>query len=559
MNIRTYGFAMFALTLLLGCAKFNLDQVKYEVKPSPLELHGDSVKWVVNASYPEKSVPKKADITITPVLKYQGGEKVFTPLQFQGEKSSGNGQVLAHSGGKIKPVNLSVAYAEGMQNAELHLRVTASVKGKEKYNESTSTPIALGTIVTPLMLQSDERFASAPHGYGPIYKTSRVSFYFPYNSAALRPGEKNSEEMKSLRAFIAAQQKDGAVFERFEISGWASPDGESFLNTKLSENRSKAARSFLESSFKSSFKGASVAWTANGKGEDSEGFSRLLGSSSVDNKNEVKNKVGGNAMNAEFKSLGTNTYKALEKEVFTPLRRAEAVLTVKQRQKTEAELRNAAMANGDLALTEYLYAAATLITDPTQQLQVLEFAGQRYPSDYQPYNNRGVILAAQGKWAEAKTEFKKAEKINASASDVANNLGAIALKEGNKEEASRYLGKSSAAEAKYNMGNLQIKTGDYASASASYGSNCTFNAALAKILSGAPTQAASTLDCGADKDKALSSYLKAVAAARSGGDQGVYENLRKAIGADASLKAKAKKDLEFLKLREKAEFKDIVN
>jgi hypothetical protein len=67
------------------------------------------------------------------------------------------------------------------------------------------------------------------------------------------------------------------------------------------------------------------------------------------------------------------------------------------------------------------------------------------------------------------------------------------------------------------------------------------------------------LDCGNDKDKALSSYLKAVAAARAGGEQGVYENLRKAIGGDASLKAKAKKDLEFLKFRENADFKDIVN
>lgn len=559
MKIRTFGFIVMAGILLFGCAKFNLDQVKYEVKPSPLELQGDSIKWVVNASYPEKLVPKKADITITPVLKYQGGEKVFAPQQFQGEKSAGNAQVLAHSGGKIKPVNLSVAYADGMQNAELHLRVTASVKGKEKYNEATSTPIALGTIVTPLLLQSDERFVAAPHGYGPIYKSASVSFYFPYNSAALRPAEKNSEEMKTLKAFVAAQQKDGATFERFEINGWASPDGESFINNELSQDRSNAAKKHLEGSFKAVFKGAKLAWNVNGKGADADGFNRLLNSANVDKKSEIKSKVGSNAMNSDFKALGTSSYQTLEKEVFTPLRRAEAVLTVKQRQKTEDELRNAAMANGDLALTEYLYVAAALITDPTQQLQVLEFAAQRYPSDYQPYNNRGVILAAQGKWAEAKTEFKKAEKINATVSDVANNLGAIALKEGNKEEASRYLSKSSTPEAKYNMGNLQVKAGDYASAASSYGGNCTFNAALAKVLSGAPTQAASTLDCGADKDKALSAYLKAVAAARSGGDQGVYENLRKAIGGDVSLKAKAKKDMEFLKLREKAEFKDIVN
>ncbi len=558
MKIRIYGFVAMAGIFLFGCAKFNLDQVKYEVKPSPLELHGDSVKWSVTASYPEKLVPKKADITITPVLKYQGGEKVFSPIQYQGEKSTGNGQVLAHSGGKIKPVNLSVAYAEGMQNAELHLRVTASIKGKEKYNESTPAPIALGIIVTPLLLQNDERFVVTPHGFGPIYKTARISFYFPYNSASLRPSEKNSDEMKALKNFAAEQQKEGSTFERFEIHGWASPDGESLINNELSMDRSNAAKSFLESSFKAALKGSSLAWDVNGKGADADGFNRLLNSATVDNKSEVKSKVNSNAMNSDFKVLGSSTYQTLEKEVFTPLRRSEAVLSVKQRQKTEDELRSMALLNGELALTEYLY-AATLFSDQSQQLQVLDFAAQRYPSDYQAYNNRGVIFAAQGKWAEAKTEFKKAEKINASASEVANNLGAVALKEGNKEEASRYLSKSSSPEAKYNMGNLQVKAGDYASASSSYGSNCTFNAALAKVLSGAPTQAASTLDCGNDKDKALSSYLKAVAAARAGGEQGVYENLRKAIGGDASLKAKAKKDLEFLKFRENADFKDIVN
>jgi tetratricopeptide (TPR) repeat protein/outer membrane protein OmpA-like peptidoglycan-associated protein len=559
MKIRIYGFAVIIGTFLFGCAKFNLDQVKYEVKPNPLELHGDSVKWTVNASYPEKLVPKKADIVITPVLKFQGGEKVFDPIRYQGEKSTGNGQVLSHAGGKIKPVNLSVAYAEGMQNAELHLRVSASVKGKEKYNESTPTPIALGTIVTPLLVQNDERFSAAPHGYGPIYKTAKVSFYFPYNSASLRPGEKNSEEMKSLKAFVAAQQKDGAVFERFEINGWASPDGESFINNELSQDRSTAAKNFLEGTFKSAFRGSSVSFVVNGKGADTDGFNTLLNTSPVDNKGAVKSKISSNAMNSDFKALGSSVYQTLEQQVFTPLRRAEATLTVKQRQKTEEEIRTMALENGDLALPEFLFAAATLLSDPTQQLQALEFAAQKFPSDYQPYNNRGVVFANQGKWAEAKTEFKKAEKIAPSASEVANNLGAIALKEGNRDEAKKYLAKSNTSEAKYNMGILQVKSGDYSAASASFGSNCTFNAALAKVLSGAPTQAASTLDCGADKDKAIASYLKAIAAARVAGDQGVYEHLRKAIGRDATLKAKAKKDLEFLNYREKPDFKDIVN
>jgi hypothetical protein len=46
----------------------------------------------------------------------------------------------------------------------------------------------------------------------------------------LRPSEKNSDEMKALKNFAAEQQKEGSTFERFEIHGWASPDGESLIN-----------------------------------------------------------------------------------------------------------------------------------------------------------------------------------------------------------------------------------------------------------------------------------------------------------------------------------------
>ncbi len=57
---------------------------------------------------------------------------------------------------------------------------------------------------------------------------------------------------------------------------------------------------------------------------------------------------------------------------------------------------------------------------------------------------------------------------------------------------------------------------------------------------------------------ALSHYLRAIAAARKGDAAGL-SSLKTAIEKDGSLKAAAKEDCEFLKWRENADFKAMVN
>ena len=57
----------------------------------------------------------------------------------------------------------------------------------------------------------------------------------------------------------------------------------------------------------------------------------------------------------------------------------------------------------------------------------------------------------------------------------------------------------------------------------------------------------------------MASYLKAVSAARSANTANVISNLKAAIDKDGTLKAAAKDDAEFIKLRENADFKALVN
>jgi len=113
-------------------------------------------------------------------------------------------------------------------------------------------------------------------------------------------------------------------------------------------------------------------------------------------------------------------------------------------------------------------------------------------------------------------------------------------------------------ETSYNLGLVAIQEGMYGEALEKMGDNKTFNVALAKVLNDEAGAAGEVIDASAEADAAYSYYLKAIIAARGGNNDGVISNLTNAISKDASFKAKAAKDAEFIKLREVDAFKSLV-
>ena len=109
----------------------------------------------------------------------------------------------------------------------------------------------------------------------------------------------------------------------------------------------------------------------------------------------------------------------------------------------------------------------------------------------------------------------------------------------------------------YNMGIVKIANGDYNGAINSLGSaKCDYNLALAHVLSGNYNAATSTLNC-AEKTAEVY-YLQAIIGARTNNDNMVFENLKKAISADASYAKTAGEDKEFMKYYANPEFMNIV-
>jgi len=213
----------------------------------------------------------------------------------------------------------------------------------------------------------------------------------------------------------------------------------------------------------------------------------------------------------------------------------------------------------DSLKVEELLFAATLTNDLNTKLQIYTAAQNKYPEDARVHNNVGGVLYMQNKAADAKAHFEKANALADNAIHK-NNLGACAGVAGDKAKAKQLFTQAKGAgnEVGYNMGILQIMAGKYPEAVSSFGGDASYNKALAEILNNAVDNALKTLDKSADKETAQGYYLKAIASARQNNVDATVSNLKNAFSKDASLKAKAAKDREFLKFAENATFSGAV-
>ncbi len=144
---------------------------------------------------------------------------------------------------------------------------------------------------------------------------------------------------------------------------------------------------------------------------------------------------------------------------------------------------------------------------------------------------------------------------------VKNNLGMGALAKGDIEKAEGYFTSMTAAtpESKWGLGVIAITKGEYDKAVNLFGTEPSFNLALAQVLKGDVNKAKSTLDgmkelCKCGKP----SYLKAVVGARLDDKTYMMAGLKEAIAFKADWKAYAKTDIEFGKYFSDDAFKALV-
>lgn len=557
-------FTAFAL-LLSACGGLGkMDKYKEELnanaEPEPLIVRGDSVEVTMTGRFPEKYFHKKVVAEATPVLVYEGGEAAY-PLQgFQGEDAAGNYEVIPYDAGKSFSYTEKVAYAPGMEQATLELRISGTQGNKSASFDPL--PIGTGVITTPYLIQSDDMFLIAADNFQRVLSyTKEATINFAYNSSSVRSSELRDQDIKDLAAFVKfAAEHDSIVITGTMVDAYASPEGEITLNEDLAQERAEAANKVVAKEMKRRKldpENADAFYGNNPKGEDWEGFKDLMQASDIEDKELILSVLSmyndKNKREQEIKNI-SKTYKQIEKEILPSLRRSQIAVNYDVEGYTDEELRDLAKSNPDILTVEELLFAATLFEGLNDKLEIYQNAERVHPGDYRPANNVGYCLMMQNKMGQAKSQFEKANGIERNPVSL-NNLGCIARLEGDREGAMEMFNEAMAAgnEVKYNKGLVQIQTGDYSAAVNNMSGMNTFNSSLAKLLNEDVSGAKSAIDASGD-DSAIADYLRAVIAARNNNGAEVLSNLGNAIQKDGSLKEKAMKDMEFRNFKNQFNF-----
>ena len=554
--------SVIAVALLTSCGTaVQPDQVS--VNPSPLTVVGNKVEAEITGTFPVKKFAKNAVLTVTPVLKYNGGEAVSKSVTYVGESAKENGQVVSYKeGGKYTQVAV-FDYVPQMAKSELYLRFEA-----RKGNKVVTLPdvkIADGVISTAkLAVATAEEVKpqiTADKFQRIIQEVQEADIRFLIQQTTLRNSELKSQEMKDLHAAIKdADAAENKAINKIEVAGYASPDGEQGLNEKLADKRQANAEKYLAKQLKKAKVNAEIE--SNVTAEDWAGFQKAMEASNIQDKELVLRVLSmytdPEERETQIKNLSA-VYKTIADEILPALRRSRLILTTDLIGKSDEEI--AALAKNDpraLSVDELLY-AATLTQDAAEKMALYTKATELFPQDHRAYNNIGMIQFSQGKVADARRSFAKALQLAPADPDVNYNAGIAAMAENDLVQAEQYLGKAAGTKGdlKAAMGTLYTMKGDYAAAKTAYGNEATNNAAVQQILNEDYAAARQTLARVA-KPNATTAYLAAVVGARTNDRDAVYSNLKVVVQRNAQMKAKAQNDIEFAKYQADEQFQAIV-
>ena len=554
--------------VMTGCNCFskmakNQDQVGVTCTPEVLVLNNGKVEADVTVTFPAKYYNKKAVIKVTPVMIFEGGIIEGAAKFYQGEKVKDNYTVVAKNGGKVTQ-HIEFPYDARMAKSTLGVLVEVkcpsgkckeftlvNANGGALPTKAEAAALAAGgkqaadikaAFAYPLAkgvntLQSDLNWGDAMSNAANNYKNvttvvTKADIMYAINSSVVGRKATDTDEIKAFKENVVAQQSNDRASQKLYVHGYASPDGPEKFNDKLSAARSESGHKAAEKVLADTGMSLDVA----SYGEDWEGFKELVAASNIEDKNiilQVLSRYDSSTQReAEIKNMSA-VFTQLKKDILPKLRRAQMVNSTDIKGKTDAEM--TALINAgrlDELTNEELLHMAEVLEDVKAKVTVLEYTAKKF-NDARAYCNLGVAYAQLGDGQKALANIEKAAQMGLNNNEVNNNLALAHLANGNVAKAQQY---ASAADAK-TKAMIAAAQGNYGPAASTL---TGYNAAIAKVMNNDLTSAKSAI--AADKS-ARADYLRAVIASKEGDLNTAKSQLQSAISKDASLAAKAKKDV----------------
>ncbi len=586
-RIITLGLCIAAAAGLIRCKSFKGANVN--VSPNPLEVHADSVKFVVSASVPPKSGLNKKSIYNGKLViengnnKHEMGTSTINGASFPDIKKVGASTSVTASkpfvesmdGGRLKAKNSFTKGKKTKELPELDLApccITTSMlycdgSGDSKDGKGDGDGIAKNFIRSTYDYQSSS----------PLSLTAK--FQFPQNIYDIQPTEYEKEEIKKIGEFINKRYKA----TKMEISGFASPEGKYRRNQFLSIARSREVQKWLIDQLKArgyvNYLDSSFFYITT-TSEDWEGFKANLDQTEY-NEN-VKRQIiqiisAGYDEDVKEKKIMALVGGARQVEfILAPLRRATIRIQGFTASHTDEEIRTMLQAALDgkvgsdslkkfFKADEFLH-GVTLFSKREDKIKLyLEFS-KAFTDDHRGLNEAGLHQIADGKIDEGIKTLKQADERKPNNPAVLNNLGVAHLKLKMIDEAFEYFKRSDAIESTpqsaFNLGFVHLRKARYVEAiemftKAGNEIPCArYNNGLCKLLTNDVSGAVSDLQAylRIDDGSGLGYYLLGVAGARQSDIDMISLNLKKAVQRNDQLGPKAAKDLEFRRYHSDAQF-----
>ncbi|MEZ5011155.1 MAG: tetratricopeptide repeat protein [Bacteroidales bacterium] len=472
--------------------------------------------------------------------------------------------MINYAGGNFTYTN-KVPFKDEMRVSDLVLRVKATRKGQSL--DFDPIKLADGVIATSTLVESSPMPIPMKDNFKRIIPEDKMAdIHYLINMANIRNNELKAEDIEALKEFITLVNGDDRLeFTGTAISSYASPDGELDFNAKLAGKRSETAQTYV----KREFEKASIPditkdafLSAQSTAEDWEGFKVEVGNSNIQDKELILRVLSMYSdpvvREREIKNMAS-AFEVLKTDILPKLRRSKITVNVNKIGRSDEEIIEAINSDPKVLNIEELLYAGTLTKDLKEQLKYYEIAANQVPKCVRAHNNVGVVNMELGNVDAAKVAFEKAQAIQNN-DVVKNNLGFVALVQGDLDKAEEYFTSLTAStkESRYGLGTIALTRGEYDKAVNFFGNDASVNNALALVLKGDLNKAKVMLD-GMEMCKCgTPSYLKAVVGARMDNKEYVLSNLREAIEFNPEWKAYVAKDIEFAKFADDDAFKAVV-
>lgn len=574
------GIVAILLVGLIACnpIKFitkKVEQIMVKADPEILEVHGNEVAYALKGKFPPKVFHRKALVTLTPVIEYNGKELKLESINYKGEKAEGAGATIKFKEGGGFSLSGTFPYEADMAGHQASMRLDIKVckSGSDDCTTLKKEDLAKGFITTSQLIADDDKVFFA--GYGPksngaedpksignISRKFERTIFFEINRWNVRTSEQKSDRVQELIKFVKTPRLE---LKGISVNSYASPDGELRLNQNLTDKRSESTYKFLQNELKSLKTKIDMSGLTKRQAmeEDWAGLKRYVTSSSLADKNEALQIINSNKSNddkeAELREL--DSWETMVEDIMPKLRRSDVSLNGVIKNRNLESLSK--MADKD-SMKAFNSKELLLYASQVDDLDKKEKAYKQFvtlrPNSIIGYNNLAAIYIKQGNLDKAKSQLDLAKAKAGDNDSLYNNYGVIYRRQGKLDDAVKAYDQAAKAgiNVGYNRAVVQTINGDYNAAVANItDKSCGQNVSLIYLLSGNLEKAADQNACG--NATAHTYYIRAIAYARKKDLDNLASNLSQAVKFDENFATKATNDLEFLSYWDSEEFKTAVN